>query len=98
MTLSEIKKFYDEAKEAFDEALKVQLKQEAAYLSANGYVNEDESLPGSIAEIKNRKLREIAHNDFWKNHQTMDTAKFKAAKHCLEYAERKLETASEAVA
>jgi hypothetical protein len=90
MTKEQAQQYYQEARESYEAALKVQLKEEAKYLSENGYVNEDESVPGSIAEIRNRKLREIAHADFWKNHQSMNTTKFKAMQNNLEYATRKL--------
>jgi hypothetical protein len=90
MTREEAQAYYDEAKVEYEKALKVQVAIEAKYLRENGFVNEDESVPGSIAEIRNRKLREIAFQDFWKNHQTMETSKFNGLKNNLEYAERKL--------
>jgi hypothetical protein len=90
MTKKEVQAYYDEAKAEYEKALKVQVSIEARYLRENGFVNEDESVPGSIAEIRNRKLREIAFQDFWKNRQTMETSKFNGLKNGFEYAERKL--------
>lgn len=98
MTKTDLMKEYVEARAEYKRALKVQLGLEAKYLSDNGYVNEDGSVPGSIAELKNSKLQQIAFEDFWKNHQTKDTVRFKGAKNCLEYIERKLKEANETAA
>jgi len=90
LTKAEWTKEYNETKESYEKALKVQIKLEAKYLTDNGYVNEDDSIPGSIAEIKNMKLRNIAFDDFNKNHRTQEVIQCDAAKNTLEYITRKL--------